>query len=533
MTNPAAAHNFQSTNRYRQRGYTDTLPPCDINPEPDGEWVPGFTSLKPKKPFYKKLDGTAYRMDVVSIATHFAGMHLPPEPRDCAEAFTNAIDAQFAEATGRGTEGHAFFESLVLGYDPDPLFHEKAADYLPAIRSLVADLGLGLGFVEVVVFGDGWAGTCDGFLTVDALGGTYVVDLKTRGPDSAHGCYEEEVAQLGAYASASYMIVADGDTAVRRRLPTIDGGLVLSVRPDGYEVYPVDLTEATAAWEAMHDSAERLRAFGQWARKAKGKPLDITPAAPAEPTDILPARRQALRARIAGLSDERKAELRQRWEGPRKVDDLDADQVTALDSLVSTIEADHEDPFAGVNPDEATDGALSPNHPDVVAVIARANALPDDLRLAANNEALIDHDVPPPVDNAGRGRWRREHIRIVETAIARQEQVREHRNARIASMFAGNDWSTHVTNAIGDEPHRWTAADVEAAEALVAALEAGVARPSGHGVTVDEAVLVSKVGSKSAVRDAGKELADDPIRSAADVAADPVLAARVLAGATS
>jgi len=105
--------------------------------------------------------------------------------------------------------------------------------------------------LEFVVFnrtlnGHGFGGTCDAIVEIKSK--RYVIDWKSRGEDSRHGCYAQEAAQVGAYSLASYIIV----DRQRRLLPTLDGALVVSIKPDGFAVYPVDLPKAQAHFVDLH-----------------------------------------------------------------------------------------------------------------------------------------------------------------------------------------------------------------------------------------------------------------------------------------
>ena len=103
--------------------------------------------------------------------------------------------------------------------------------------------------IEAVVFGDGYGGTGDAWVNVRGV--SVYLDWKSRGADSGHGCYEEEVAQGGAYCSADYLIVPSADrlSAVRAPMPTVDVGMVVSIRPDGWEAYEYDIAKAAEAFE--------------------------------------------------------------------------------------------------------------------------------------------------------------------------------------------------------------------------------------------------------------------------------------------
>src|SRR5690606_28481870 len=79
------------------------------------------------------------------------------------------------------------------------------------------------------------------------------IDWKSRTIDSKHSAYPEEGAQIAAGVRADYMIVDDGNGGAKRALlPKVDTGLVVSIKPDGARVYPIDIDTAWRHVEAMH-----------------------------------------------------------------------------------------------------------------------------------------------------------------------------------------------------------------------------------------------------------------------------------------
>ena len=74
------------------------------------------------------------------------------------------------------------------------------------------------------------------FDALRATGTTLLLDWKTRGPDAKHG-REKEVAQLGlgTLCSTTFDVDRDGNP-VRTAMLSFDELLVVSIRPDSYEV---------------------------------------------------------------------------------------------------------------------------------------------------------------------------------------------------------------------------------------------------------------------------------------------------------
>jgi len=269
---PWAAENFQ-VEKYRTRYYADPMPACDLIANPHHEPVPGFTSIKGDKTFWKSatIDDQKYTMpldwynagawytdklttgEVIRLEHFYADKN---RDRDRSFARGHAIH-RVAEATLRGEK-----------------WSEANADAHPYYAPLVAWIETNVTDVhaiEAVVFGDGYGGTGDAWLNVRGVG--CYVDWKSRGVDSSHAIYEEEISQGGAYTSARYCIIPSDDrkTAVRAELPDVSFGLVLSIKPDGVEEFWYDLEPAAESFAQMHKAYVDKSNSGKTARKAKAK----------------------------------------------------------------------------------------------------------------------------------------------------------------------------------------------------------------------------------------------------------------------
>lgn len=144
-------------------------------------------------------------------------------------------DVQKAAAV-RGTHVHELAQRLASGEEvevPEPLDgHVKsylrfAEDWRP--REL---------YIERPVFSRRWryAGTPD-LIAVLADGRTWLLDWKT----SEKGVYLDHVLQLAGLRFAEYLLDDEGAEVA---LPTIDAAGIVSVRADGYDLYPVEANEA-------------------------------------------------------------------------------------------------------------------------------------------------------------------------------------------------------------------------------------------------------------------------------------------------
>jgi len=260
------------------RGYADTLPPCAFIPDPHTDPVPGYSSLKPSKPFRKSVT-VGDRKYTVPLDWYRAGEWFKNDDNaealldDSANAWTafyTGVHVQRDRDFARGHAIHAAAEAALVGQgvlnvNPD------AAPYIPHLTKWIDDNVTDVHAIEAVVFGDGYGGTGDAWLNVRGV--SCYVDWKSRGADSAHGIYEEEIAQGGAYTSARYCILPSDDrqTAVRALIPAASYGLVLSIRPDGVAEYWYDLDRAQDAFAEMHRAYQATSDSGKAARAAKLK----------------------------------------------------------------------------------------------------------------------------------------------------------------------------------------------------------------------------------------------------------------------
>ncbi len=297
VTPPWAAEHFQ-VQRFGSRYYADTLPPCDLIADPHSEPVPGFSSLKPSKPFRKSVT-VGDRKYTVPLDWYRAGEWFRTTDKAdafdfaeglAADKFYQACHTQRDRDFARGHAIHSAAEAALVGQgvlnvNPD------AAPYIPHLVKWIEDNVTDVHAIEAVVFGDGYGGTGDAWVNVRGV--SVYLDWKSRGADSAHGIYEEEIAQGGAYTSARYCILPsdDRERAVRAPLPAASYGLVLSLRPDGVEEFWYDLALARESFNYMHRAYQRISDSGKRARAAKVKdPTGIQEtakrrkkAAPAEP----------------------------------------------------------------------------------------------------------------------------------------------------------------------------------------------------------------------------------------------------------
>jgi hypothetical protein len=237
LRGPAHADNYRvKVGRYGDRWYCDPLPACDIAPATDQAW--------PSISIVKKASGQDWSFVSLKRVAHSAELAdiaaLGNEARYERVKVVDKLERNRAFA--RGHNVHTYAECKL--YDTAcPLGPDAAgAHYFPVVDRFFADYQPELVAAEFVAIhrdlnGVGYGGTSDALVRIG--GNTYIIDWKSRGEESDHGAYPEEAAQLGAYWGAQYIIVEGERGAQRMRMPAVDGGLIVSIKPDSYEVYPV------------------------------------------------------------------------------------------------------------------------------------------------------------------------------------------------------------------------------------------------------------------------------------------------------
>jgi hypothetical protein len=226
--------------RYGDRWYIDTLP-ADGTWEPMTDPVPSVTTVKnawPKGALPKWYAGQAAKC---AVAEHDTWKNM--EHQAAVDYIAAAPNRNRDRAAGRGGAIHAIIEGRAEGHTA-PMFVESDVEpYLEAIDALLADLGaVEPVAVETVAIkrGElGYGGTLDAIWHVPSLGGTWLFDWKSRKPGAHTNAYEEEAAQLVAYACADYLIADVDGAAARVPVPHLDGLAIVAIAPDGYRIHPV------------------------------------------------------------------------------------------------------------------------------------------------------------------------------------------------------------------------------------------------------------------------------------------------------
>jgi hypothetical protein len=239
--------------RYRvtingDRWYKDTLPTCPIAPATD-KTFPSVTTVKRAE----GADWTAVTIKRLAEAyadnPHiWAGMTVDETKKAMRATSTIALTM----AGQRGTNVHTLIESLLTNrpysFDPaDPVWAYKATCEMMLEALQCEPLYLEVPLFNRTLNGAGFAGTADAIVEL-ADGRVAVIDWKSRGEGSGNTCYPGEVAQLGLYSKAEYMIV-DGQ---RVKPPVIDAVIIVSITPKTFAFYDLDLWGAQAHGVALH-----------------------------------------------------------------------------------------------------------------------------------------------------------------------------------------------------------------------------------------------------------------------------------------
>lgn len=375
---PTDPERFRVTWANGRRFYVDREP-ADDRWGPTEKNLPNCTSIAKcigSDAFFEKVGDTRVPLDALRVADYAIdnwdrlGEMRADERR---HALASSAGRDLARAADRGTAVHAYIEALLRSETP-LLLEPDAEPYRDIAERVAADFAPLLTHQEVVGFRrseftpDEYGGT------FDAIGPGLLLDWKTRGPDAKHGCYEKEVAQLGLGMLCNYYFDIDADgTLVRVPWPDdITELLVVSIRPDSYEVYPVDRRTAMDAAERALEVHAAKSGGASLARKAVGTPrpmpsdgwsaTDLAAAGEAvgiiatEPTESRTT--EWLLARYAAVLDlgVDKATVAAAWPagvpGPKRSAEWDAADIAEVAKVLERIEDAHAAAFPPPDPDQ-------------------------------------------------------------------------------------------------------------------------------------------------------------------------------------
>ncbi len=371
LRGPAHPENFrQQIGRYGDRHYVDNLPGDGFTlnrPEIVNVAYPSVSVIK--KAWPKFLDDWAAGQAATYAVEHQdAWLRLPPD--DAIELITKAAVRQRDRAAKRGSDIHAIIESLALGHRPDyMLVDDSVQPYVPCVERMVRELRIRPLVSEAVIFNHviGYGGTFD--MIADTVHGVGLLDWKTRKKTSR---YDEEGAQVAAYAGGEYMIVESPlGGAMRQELPPIDYLATVVLSPEGYQVHEVDEEGAWNLWVA-------LKQF--WDAKNNGHIWEGTRATPGPA--IPPALKQNLVERVKALSPGARQAMASHW--PVGLTTLKGEpsewELMRIDQILSEFEAKDTAPFNVELPQE---GEVL-DHGTWKYIDAVYNTLDEPLRLAVD-----------------------------------------------------------------------------------------------------------------------------------------------------
>ena len=426
--------------RYGDRHYHDPLPADTIWPQWE-DTVPAVTTIKKASP----KDWSWTSLERAANYTHTRGNELAGlNPTEIHTRFLEINKAGLNRAANRGSAIHQMIEDIAFGR-PQMFLDDTAKLYEPAAAAFIEDHRPEWIASEFVCISrlHRYGGTADAILQIG--GATYLVDWKTRGPGK-HGAYPEEAWQIAAYAHADYLITEDNGIAVRRPIPKVDGGLIVSICPDGYRLYPVDFQPAFESFLALREwfDAKQIDGIGKPITLTKGtkcsglsspghdssqtdtettSSTSSTPASQTSTNDSTPSPNNSKHVELATRINHIRdidggiAQLRTRWPTdtptPKRLDEATIEQLPAIERAIEQVEAHYRMPWivppaALVRQDDTTQQAPGvvpapiidegPNDPQrATALIGQLRTLPTEQQLQASIWAQEANTAGAPI----------------------------------------------------------------------------------------------------------------------------------------
>ena len=213
-----------------------------VDPETD-EKVPGVTSIS------GQLPKDFLKFWAAKVTAECAVDHLGEVVGIAMKDRTAAVDflkrAHFRSVGGaaeRGTKVHEIVEELARG--GSPRYHPEFKGYVAGFQAFCEEYRPEWEYLEQTVWSsEGYAGSFDAIATVHPEGGErerILVDFKT----TKSGVHAEVALQLNAYAFADSIITPNAEGGLDRApVPELDGLAVLHLRPEAWQLVPVQLSE--------------------------------------------------------------------------------------------------------------------------------------------------------------------------------------------------------------------------------------------------------------------------------------------------
>jgi hypothetical protein len=248
-----------------------------VEPE-TGEKVPGVTSIIGMLPkdFLRYWAAKMVAEEAVNNLGTVVQMVLnnPTDTTAAVDYLKKAPDRNTRLAADTGTAAHDLFERLAKGETLGRV-HPDLEPFVRHFNEFLDVMQPEYHFMEETVWSDsvGYAGSFDAYATIQ--GEKVWIDNKT----TRSGIHEEVGIQLSAYRHADHILRADGS---RVPMPKADGGAVLHVRPEGWQLVPVRCDEV------MFDVFKHLREAFRYEKELKstviGRAIASGPADAAEPS---------------------------------------------------------------------------------------------------------------------------------------------------------------------------------------------------------------------------------------------------------
>lgn len=266
LLGPTDADHFRvQSGRWGDRFYVDPLSADDTWPETSQDDIyPAISTVK-KATGQDWSKAMAKRLaKAPSQLVEIGGLASETERK----ARINLLsDEGLGQASGRGTIVHAHAEALLMNRLPIYQMDDVVRPYIRTLEAFFAAYNPTLVAAEFVAINRdlnshgvrrgcefrGYGGTGDAVVEID--GKLWLVDWKSRAEDSDHKAYPEEGAQVSAYGRADYWIVGcDESQHGAKRIKPLDlaGGLIVSIKPDGFACFPIDLDEGFDYWADLH-----------------------------------------------------------------------------------------------------------------------------------------------------------------------------------------------------------------------------------------------------------------------------------------
>jgi hypothetical protein len=437
--------------RFGDRFYVDNLPPDEICDPDTSQPMPSVSVIKGAFP--KFLNNWVAGVTAGwAFDNQKAWSQLDRE--SAVEVISKASNRIKNEAADRGSTIHGIVEDLCFGrHVNELLIPDKVRPFMHSVKRMVAEMQLEPMFMECVVFNHEieYGGTFDYIGSVGTGNRKRVglLDFKTR---EKYNVYEDEAAQLAAYAGAEYIIGEVAGEAKRIKMPKIDFAAIVTITPHGYQIHEVDLDNAWVLWVSLADfwRAKRLKMY-------KG----IVPASGiAQPEQL----KEQLKERIGLMSAEARKRLAASWPAglPTLKQDPEPYQLLEIERLIAR-HTDYEG-FEGFGSDVDEGGECDPTASSLLRSLLEASD--DHIKDAV--EFFYARCQPPVRLSASipRNTVRRFEILRALLALAEKTNGNTALMSKIVDMENLGTWTKEHAAEIADT-QMW--GDVDALEAASAA----------------------------------------------------------------